>query len=127
MTPRTLVLVAGAVLLCACASDHSYRTYEPPSYFYDDGYSGPLVYDAYPTRVHYYEPYDTHNVYFYDRYRPSYFESRHYHRDRHGRTWYAERDRGRERRVHFDDDDARRRRGPAKHAARAVERIKRDP
>lgn len=61
----------------------------------------------YPERIHFREPSDTVNVYYYDSRRPDVVISRRVYREADGRTYYIEREPSADRRYYFDDDAAR--------------------
>ena len=68
----------------------------------------------YPERVHFRDPQDTVNVYYFDERRPDIVISRRVYREADGRTYYVEREPAADRRYYFDDAAARNRRGPGR-------------
>jgi hypothetical protein len=76
----------------------------------DDSFSGitlKFVLEAsQPERVHYRESRDVTNVYYYDQRRPEVVVTSRVYRERDGRTFYVDRDGGKDRRFYFDDKAA---------------------
>ncbi len=89
----------------------------------DDGYGEPyggtevVAETSYPTRVHYRDPDDSLNVYYYDEGRPDVVFNRPVYRENDGRTYYVEHEGGADRRFYYDDRKAMKR--PHKNVGRA--------
>lgn len=104
---RSFVLVALPVLclaLGACMSDRAAA----------DRGNDVVAERYYPERIHFRDPADTVNVYYFDERRPDIVISRRVYRETDGRTYYVEREPAADRRYYFDDDEARNRRGPGR-------------
>jgi hypothetical protein len=96
---RSLPVLLLLPFVPACAYGRYDGAYETRTY-------GTEVYEPYPQRVYFYEPADTRHVYWYERGHPDVVLYRPYFREGE-RAYYVERDAGRERRIYFDERDAR--------------------
>lgn len=78
---------------------------------YDDSYHGTTVNfvleTSTPQRVHYRQTSDTTNVYYYDQRHPDVVVNSRVYREKDGRTFYVDRDAGKDRRFYFDDSAAK--------------------
>jgi len=98
-------LTAAALGLGACAVRYAEVGGDEP---YTDVYAEAET--VYPQRVHYREPADTVNVYYYEESRPDVVVERPIFREQSGRTYYVEREHGADRRYYYDDRKAAARR-----------------